>query len=110
MPIIHIEEFSRRSSVDIGSYSTQVIRNRQRNRVNRLPCDGVDCPRCPVSYSCGFPRWPASIDFAVARHDPDDAGDRGFIDDSGVTDKPLQDDYFLNLPSPQDIRWGLTRG
>lgn len=56
MPIIHIEKFSKRSSADIGSYSTQFIRNRQYNRVNRLPCDGVDCPRCPVSYFCAASR------------------------------------------------------
>ena len=99
MPIIHIEKFSKRSSADIGSYSTQFIRNGQYNRVNRLPCDDINCPRCHVSYSCAASRWPASINFAVAWHDPDDTGDRGFIDDSGVVDKPLQDGYFLNPPS-----------
>jgi hypothetical protein len=56
MPIIHIEKFSKRSSADIGSYSAQFIRNRQRKRVIRLPCDGVDCPRCHVSYSCAGSR------------------------------------------------------
>ena len=56
MPIIHIEKFSKRSSADIDSYSTQFIRNRQYNRVNRLLCDDINCPRCHVSYSCAGSR------------------------------------------------------
>ena len=46
---------------------------------------------------CDFPHWLASIDFAVVQHNADDTGDRGFIDDSGITGKPLQDGYLLNL-------------
>jgi hypothetical protein len=34
----------------------------------------------------------------MARHNADDAGDRSFTDDSGITGKPLQDGYLLNLP------------
>ncbi|GEM_PF-5066793 len=56
MHMIHIEEFLKRGPDDIGRYSAQFSRNRQRNRINRLPCDGVDCPRCPVSYSCAASR------------------------------------------------------
>jgi len=68
MQLIHLEEIPNRAVDSVFISSTQFSRNRQRNQVNRLPCDGVDCPRCPVSYSCAASRagldkpvmpWPA---------------------------------------------------
>jgi len=66
--MIHLEEIQNRAVDSVFTYSTQFSRNRQRNQVNRVPCDGVVCPRCPVSYSCAASRaglekpimpWPA---------------------------------------------------
>ena len=68
MQLIPPEEIPNRAVESIFTYSTQFSRNRQRNQVNRLPFDGVACPRCPVSYSCAASRaglektvmpWPA---------------------------------------------------
>ena len=68
MYMIHLEEIQNRAVESVFTYRTQFSRNRQRNQVNRVPCDGVVCPRCPVSYSCAASRaglekpiisWPA---------------------------------------------------
>ena len=68
MQLIHPEQIPNRAVGSVFTSSIQFSRNRQRNQVNRLPCDGVDCPRCPASYSCAASRaglekpvmpWPA---------------------------------------------------
>ena len=68
MYMIHLEEIQNRAVDSVYTYSTQFSRNRQRNQVSWVPCDGVVCPRCPVSYSCAASRaglekpiipWPA---------------------------------------------------
>ena len=56
MYMIHLEEIQNRAVDSVFTYSTQFSRNRQRNQVNRVPCDGVVCPHCPVSYSCAASR------------------------------------------------------